>query len=128
MTDKEINMNKEFNQSLAKMRNEIDKLRKINEAVARKLGWEEGPGNRWRRGDFSLPRYGVDDYCHSIEAAWEIIEWVKKQRFNVRKMFMAHLTVQSLVVEDVNIVHPFWWFLFFADQPMAICLAFLKLP
>lgn len=108
--------------------------REINEVVARKLGhnssgaYINAPNGKYAIYVFSDGRTGhLPDYCHDIAAAWTIIEWVAEQSFNTRKMFMAHLTAQSIVVEDGAMVQPFWWFLFFAQQPMAICLAFLKL-
>lgn len=54
----------------------------INEAVARKLGYDirlphhaENPFlvRRVEPGDHSISDEEIPDYCHSIEAAWEIV-------------------------------------------------------
>lgn len=89
----------------------------IEEAVARKLGWEEGPGDQWRRHVFDMPKHGLPDYCHSIEAAWEIVE--KIPTFVIAKLSSGWAA---------NPCPPGFDFLVKADTaPMAICLAFLKL-
>lgn len=99
----------------------------INEAVARKLGWDKmHPCQRHLskkvRADFYIAG-PPPDYCHSIEAAWEICDFVKQ----------VHPEWQvSLFCVDKD-----WACIFgtaekhyaeYADTaPMAICLAFLKL-
>jgi hypothetical protein len=103
------------------------------EAVARKLGWEPAkwedglpvwrkgkPGDSWKIiGD--LP-----DYCDSIEAAWEIMERLAQLGFYIElpkhgrwNVDIEHgLSTSSLTCyEGIN-----------KSAPMAICLAFLKLP
>lgn len=94
----------------------------INEAVARKLGWSIAgvdPANyysqRWIQ--------SVPDYCHSIEAAWEIIA-------SLEAGWLYELSTGFGGKHLCRFVH---WekgeFEESADTaPMAICLAFLKLP
>lgn len=100
----------------------------INEAVARKLGF------LWEKGD---PMAITRDYCHSIQAAWEIVENLK----NSKKTFVVH--IGGLVnnpcgcgsfekwIYVCNIFDPGQFILAGAHHadtaPMAICLAFLKL-
>lgn len=91
----------------------------INEAVARKLGYKP---TEWVCGEWRYP-----DYCHSIETAWEIVEFVSADRFRILKAksipkWSAIFEFQN--PEDKKIKE------YFAseDTPsMAICLAFLKL-
>lgn len=88
--------------------------KEINEAVARKLGW---------RGTFP-DQY--PDYCHSITAAWEVVEqvftsfylsWDETTETWFAKWDNQHRTEESCRYKGE------------ADTaPMAICLAFLKLP
>lgn len=77
----------------------------INEAVARKLGYGTPTGN-------ALP-----NYCTSIAAAWEIASHCAK--FSVFKepdnyQWYCDMNKQKVIKGDT--------------APMAICLAFLKLP
>ena len=83
----------------------------LNEAVARKLGIELGN---------LKPR----DYSTSIEAAWEVVEYLNKTKFHCCQ----------LNVDGLNVKYGFWIgdrhsqkFFGEADTaPRAICLAFLK--
>ena len=88
----------------------------INEAVARKLGWLKDYEGFWVRGEKYME--SLPDYCTSIAAAWEVVEkWdtVQFERTNDR---------QWILVVDRNEIAAEY-----ADTaPMAIALAFLKLP
>lgn len=51
----------------------------INEAVARKLGWKQDGGIGWIQPEphpdgFLIGHAVLPDYCHSIAAAWEVVE------------------------------------------------------
>lgn len=79
----------------------------INEAVASRLGWT----------------YFQPDYCHDIKEAWEAVEVVAKEAerkgggplINICYDGQWHVSIGVIVVQ--------------ADTaPMAICLAFLRLP
>lgn len=77
----------------------------INEAVARKLGWESHPSYIVKnRIDWKTPKGGdrnkLPDYCHDIKAAWEIVEFLNSRNYRIILKQAA---------------------------PMAICLAFLEL-
>lgn len=80
----------------------------INEVVARKLGHVPGKSS------------GMPDYCHSIEAAWEILEAVAS-RGTHWEMSKADSGYTVFIREDD---YPY---VTEATAPMAICLAFLKL-
>lgn len=55
----------------------------INEAVARKLGWESYAGKKfWKRGEEIIEDVDLPNYCHSIAAAWEIVEFVHADETN----------------------------------------------
>lgn len=96
--------------------------KEINEAVARKMGWKSVEGGGWIspneipyiHGDF------IPDYSHSIEAAWEILKFVdawKLEGYGGDEVTVS-LALDSNPIADES-----------ADtSPMAICLAFLKLP
>lgn len=91
----------------------------INEAVARKLNaW----GKEWKISQ-------CQDYCHSIAAAWEVVEY--KTKLNTGfvfglgwrgdegwwcKMEIGHIDPEVRVYETAD------------TAPLAICLAFLKIP
>lgn len=82
----------------------------INELVARKLGWKSPISNQ------GTNLLDTPDFCHSIEAAWELT-----------KEFKGEL----MLVQYKNEWVAKWglWKTARADTaPMAICLAFLKLP
>lgn len=119
----------------------------LNEAVARKLGW-----GRCAEDSF-YPEWWIDpktnlfsrepsDYCHSIEAAWEIVEHITTIGLKMnplepkgdRWFWRVHLTLTNSeaychISRNLSPDDP-------ADRgpretadtaPMAICLAFLKL-
>ena len=99
----------------------------INEAVARELGWKKDPdhGNLWTRGYLADLQFlhPLPNYCHSIEAAWEIVEKLKREDTGIRIHFDYEQWHVDFDHED------FWQYTEGADTaPMAICLAFLKLP
>lgn len=100
----------------------------INEAVARKLGRK-----KLDRPDYSLDHpyswknergglMDVPDYCHSIEAAWEI---VKRMNLNCHVVSIV-CEVKTFYVQFVN-WGEIWNGPVATKAPMAICLAFLKL-
>lgn len=103
----------------------------INEAVARKLGFERDPQFKqyfWKDyGNAKCFRVHEHfmDYCHDIKAAWEIFLWVRSQTFSTRMKFAKAISDQTYE-GDIKI-DPFYWMLF-NSNPMAIVLAFLKLP
>lgn len=83
----------------------------INEAVAKKLGIDP----------FSFERDANRDYCHSIEAAWEILKTAIEYECQLTYHHWADGTdfwEASINEQKAE-----------ADTaPMAICKAFLKLP
>lgn len=98
----------------------------VNEAVARKLGWEEIDttlGKRWvfpsedPLREYRCPSYmdeQAPDYCHSIAAAWEIPLSLEGGRFEIQRFGDKWICIIEDKIET-------------ADHPsMAICLAFLK--
>lgn len=105
----------------------------INESVARKLGWTS-PGPPPDSPTWKMPDGGYDfvpDYCHSIEAAWEVVEYLEKT-FNVRLLDLnrwerkpEHLQenwVFQIRTEPYAIIEAGG-----DTAPVAICLAFLKM-
>lgn len=105
----------------------------INEAVARKLGWIPESDKTsgywvWRHSDGHFVN-NLPDYCHSIEAAWEIVEKIcglVRSNGDYRTVALCTNKANTLCVideiEDDRIEDK-------ADSaPMAICQAFLKLP
>lgn len=104
----------------------------FNEAVAKKLGWKYHEDLKpvcWETpGDSRCFLRDLPDYCHSIEAAWEIVEYVNADRFRIIKAriipeWSAVFEFQNL--EDKKVTE------YFASEdtlPRAICEAFLKLP
>lgn len=95
----------------------------INEAVARKLRWERSPEHDdcWARGYLAdlLVRVDLPDYCRSIAAAWEICEFQSgcMTLTDVGLSWKCEFHLTPLTVEARS-----------DTAPMAICLAFLKLP
>ena len=93
----------------------------INEAVARKLGYGEYDPTFIENG--KVVKGPKKDYCHSIEAAWEIVEHANKSlrcpvRFDKGEASRWYVSFDGSP-HDADAV---------ADTaPMAICLAFLKL-
>lgn len=114
----------------------------INEAVARKLGWtkcehstmENGkivPAFGWVKPNPIKPHYheGLPDYCHSIQAAWEIVEglasrddWWVALRYKPRIKIGNGGKWNFIIVDSKNNAQ----IEEIADTaPKAICLAFL---
>lgn len=99
----------------------------VNEAVARKLGWTVLSG-----GTLGVPSNAIDDaaeripdYCHSIEAAWEIVG-----KFMSESGWDFNLLGGERYGGDwqANFTgHDQWHSAESDTAPMAICLAFLKL-
>lgn len=105
----------------------------INEAVARKLGWIDiepstNPllfyGHRQINDELEL----VPDYCHSIAAAWEVVEHLQKE-FIIYVFGGMPNSVWHCDIQDHPTAHLGRIVSQSADTaPMAICLTFLKLP
>lgn len=104
----------------------------INEAVARKLGWTQQPHNVragpitqawfWHSPGDNVKGYGVvPDFCHDIKAAWLIVEFLGAGAFQMHSPNDGGFFVRLGKMFPGTIG---------TDQsaPMAICLAFLKLP
>ena len=81
----------------------------LNESVARKLGWLRTPLNEF-----------VPDYCHSIAAAWEIVEKLRPNivLYDLGRKWVVSRSCYEGIGETLGEA---------ATAPMAICLAFLKL-
>lgn len=102
----------------------------INDAVALKLGvdgssypWvQTGPSKPWHItggaqwcGEEEPPKY-FPDYCHDIKAAWDILQ-------TLDKIFILEQQAKGQWRVDLGRGPSY------SDTaPMAICLAFLKLP
>lgn len=117
-----------------------------NEAVARKLGWRIKTGTLVREytegaggGSAVMPAMkgwlsptskrkdlvvsNVPDYCHSIAAAWEVVEHIRKNQMMVSMNLLSSCQLKITHGEISNVLAESW-----ADTaPTAICLAFLKL-
>ena len=94
----------------------------MNEAVAKKLGWLQ------RSDGWELPPmrglFPLKDYCHSIEAAWEIVDYLKANKISF------DLNMSMFETDDIweaRMRGPIIWAMA-QTAPMAICQAFLKLP
>lgn len=105
----------------------------INETVGRKLGWKKDAKNWWfkptpgQTHDFVLVGF-VPDYCHSIEAAWEVVNnWfsteIRFRTFELLKNNGSQWYAQFRQENDDKIYDSVG-----SLPSMAICLAFLKLP
>lgn len=102
--------------------------KKINEAVARKLGWTPNPDHQRKNERAWLDVNGLNqhlpDYVGDIQAAWEVVE----------KLFQEGMCVQINIAGNEKEVgcnigdkHQQKAFGYSESAPMAICLAFLKL-
>lgn len=95
----------------------------INEAVARKLGWtyhEDATPLCWEMPTTSTVYVkNYPDYYHSIQAAWEILT----DHCDTWEIYCNGSTVDVTLSKNYDTAGRE------ADTaPMAICLAFLKLP
>jgi len=127
-------------QSVARIRPSDNEIlmnnQEINEAVAAKLGWKavkikqmlpEREETRWMDPSGVVQPWGkCHDYSTSIEAAWEIVNSLKDHGFTLRKAdplvrwycsIFDWVTPGALNVEEEA-----------ETAPLAICMAFLKLP
>lgn len=110
----------------------------INEAVARKLGWYfcqspaassnqfHNPGQAYwvnREGSYYM---SLPDFCRSISAAWHIVEWALSANYDV-DIFSSPKYRGDEESFTCNIANATWQ-AEASTAPMAICLAFLKLP
>lgn len=99
----------------------------INEAVARKLGWTRYHGTRDNPDTISCrePKgflhASYPDYCHSIEAAWEIVDHCGR-RWDVSLAGELNANWQFIILDET-----YEWRAAADTAPMAICLAFLTL-
>ncbi len=97
----------------------------INKTVARKLGWS-CPLNCDSEAEGKTDSH-IPDYCHSIAAAWEVVEHLRRNDWQIRidspcntETWACSLMLITDVYNRINDIN--------ADTaPMAICLAFLKL-
>lgn len=103
----------------------------LNELVARKLGWVVNKTldyQPWYARPGGQPESAMirelPDFCNSIQAAWEMVEWCKaNMKGSFRWDFVLECSDRAwrcgmFDVEEIE-----------ADTaPMAIALAFLKLP
>lgn len=100
----------------------------INEAVARKLGWhwndDKVSGGHWHYDGGCYDN--LPGYCHSIEAAWEIVEHLAKNNLLV-EIKQHGLGKPSYAVYISNSIELLCG-VAYESAPLAICLAFLKLP
>ena len=103
----------------------------INEAVASKFGYsnfriKQGLGSSYLVADkdgIGYPRK-VPDYCTSIAAAWGIVEKCEGFRLYMKDgLWEAEIMVHLGNLDNIN-----KWREQGYTAPMAICLAFLKLP
>lgn len=88
----------------------------INEAVARKLGY------LWEKSDVMN---ATKDFCHDIKAAWEVVNHLKDRQLCIQ---INIATNESKVGAWIGDAYKQICFGDAATAPMAICLAFLKLP
>lgn len=98
---------------------------RINRAVAEKLGTVKTSFVHDPIDGAPLNQVRVDsypDYCHSIEAAWEVVEaWRSKVNFELYGQENRHYVAWFKYQDGLE---------YFGEAdtaPMAICLAFLKL-
>ena len=100
----------------------------INEAVARKLGWTNSdyPVKGWLKRFYKGPEgekeYYLDepeDYCRSIEAAWEIIGSLKCDWEMKTTSYGIDFTIFDDAGEFPSAVED--------TVPMAICMAYLRM-
>lgn len=93
----------------------------VNEAVARKLGWESSltPAQKFMMGDAKL---FVPNYCGKIAAAWEIIDLQKEKLISIARPGSEWICRIIDVYNSDEVSEGA------STAPMAICLAFLKLP
>lgn len=100
----------------------------INEAVARKLGWKPTKTKYSTfdgQHDAEVIRCRVSkmpDYCHSIAAAWEAVKYIQKMEISVDVRAWSSNSFSVFIrcgIEMTAIAN---------TAPMAICLAFLKMP
>ena len=96
----------------------------INEAIARKLGWKPcscigGPHEKEHRAYMPSMNHKVPDFCRSIEAAFEILDRMFSVKIEkISDEWQCELGDGKNGDEFAS-----------ADKlPMAIALAFLKLP
>lgn len=94
----------------------------INEAVARKLGY---CATKHRKNGCLRPYYveHEKDFCHSIAAAWEVVELIANKSEKDKCGPMVELSHDGKWHFRIGLVQ-----VKTDTAPMAICLAFLKIP
>lgn len=105
----------------------------LNEAVAVGLGWNKHPDGQWNKshpsGGEVVMWEGLPDYCHEIDAAWEVVEFLRQKPLDVDIEIFAGDILYTVTItrydgpnEEVQLGDAQA-----ATAPMAICLAFLKM-
>lgn len=94
----------------------------MNELVARKLGHESDRGEIFVKGKYKL----LPDYCHSIAAAWEIIDHCE-HNLVLYQIDLSHSRTGSSWYCTLGTKNQYNEGVGADTAPMAICLAFLKL-
>ena len=90
----------------------------INEAVARKLGWTYDPKFQdWANAKDEVKP--IPDFCHSIAAAWEVVEKLPSGFCLIRHEDGKFLCMISANRPESGGPQD--------TAPMAICMAFLRL-
>lgn len=103
----------------------------LNEAVAKKLGWICDETGTWLKDGIyhhDEPGKNFPDYCHSIEAAWEIWEKLRDQNYDLqlfsswdrREIVCFNATYKADIGKNFQAECD--------TAPRAICEAFLRLP
>lgn len=100
----------------------------INQMVALRLGWKikkwRGSGKYWFAPGHDSPDIFLPKYCTDIKAAWEIVEKLVNDHctvsLNMTWRFGKPAYQGSIYVGGAGEISD--------TAPMAICLAFLKIP
>lgn len=96
----------------------------INEACARKIGWKKLGDGQWC-GPNTISTH-VPDYCGSIEAAWEIIEYWLSSKIKYRSFNLTKNNSVTHWLAEFTEGCTFFYETFDKSPSMAIALAFLK--
>lgn len=117
--------------------NEISSMspQAINEAVARGLGWIDSDlpvkGRGWIKLEVQPGSWtyldAYPDYCHSIKAAWEILDSLVSRKRYVSIEFESENNEWDCVLGADRRAYEPDARAQASTTPMAICLAFLKL-
>lgn len=111
---------------------------KINNVVAKELGWKKCPNGSWQHLDVMkryrnwnmLDSFPYPDYCGSIEAAWYIVDYILKTggTFKYQTMYegkRGHFVTIGYLKTPIS---SFYEHVYVEAKTasLAICLAFLK--